>query len=286
MVLPAFLSVVVFSVIPISGVIISFMDYKLGGGLFNGQWVGLKHFADMFSDKLFLRALRNTVVISFLDMVFCFPAPIILALLFNEAPFKRFKRLAQTGSYLPHFLSYVVVAAFWKIILDNKGIVNNFLLSAGIVNAPVEFWTTPKYYWPLTVIVSLWKNAGWGAIIYFAAITNVSAEVYEAAIVDGAGRFRRVFSILLPAIMGTIVVMGIMRLAGLFNASFDQSYLLGNVFNRDVSYVISYYTIELGLRRMNFSYSTAINLFQSTASLILLIAANTYAKRKSDASIF
>ena len=286
MVLPAVISVIIFSFIPMSGIVIAFKEYNLGKSLFSGEWVGFKYYAEIFADKLFFNSLRNTLVISLLDLLFCFPAPILLALVFYEAPMRRFKRIAQTASYLPNFLSYVVVASFWQILLDKQGLVNNILLSLGAVSKPVEFWTTQSYYWPLSVVVSLWKGTGWGAIIYFAAITNVSEEVYEAAIVDGAGRFRRVFSIVLPAIMNTVIVMWIMRMSGLFRGSFDQSYLLGNAFNREVSYVLEYYIIETGLNRLRMSYSTAINLLQSVLALVMLYIANSIAKRVSDSAIF
>lgn len=286
MVLPAVIAVAVFSFIPMSGILIAFKEYKLGKSLFAGEWIGLKYFIEIFHDKMFFQSARNTLIISLLDLLFCFPAPILLALMFNESPLHRFKRIAQTSSYLPNFLSYVVVASFWQILLDKQGLVNNLTASLGLIQRPIEFWTTKEYYWPLSVVVSLWKGTGWGAIIYFAAITNVSEEVYEAAIVDGAGRFRRVFSIILPAIMGTVVVMWIMRMSGLFKASFDQSYLLGNAFNRDVSYVLEYYIIETGLNRLRMSYSTAINLLQSVVALMLLFLANSIARRASDSAIF
>lgn len=286
MVLPALVSVVIFSILPLSGVLMAFKEYTLGKPLFSGEWIGFKYFKEVFSDKMFLQSARNTLVISLMDLAFCFPAPILLALMFNESPMRRFKRISQTASYLPNFLSYVVVASFWQILLNQKGLVNNALTQLGLIAAPIEFWTDKSYYWPLSVVVSLWKGTGWGAIIYFAAITNVSEEVYEAAIVDGAGRFRRVFSIVLPAIMNTVVVMWIMRMSGLFRASFDQSYLLGNAFNREVSYVLEYYIIETGLQRFRMSYSTAINLLQSVMALILLFIANTVARKVSDSAIF
>ena len=286
MVLPAIISIVIFSLIPISGIVISFMNYRLGSNIFRNEWVGLKHFFDMFSDRYFLQALRNTFIISLLDLAFCFPAPIILALIFNEIPLRRFKKFAQTASYLPHFLSYVVVAAFWKILLDSDGVVNSILTLFGMIQSPVEFWTTKELYWPLTVVVSLWKGVGWGAIIYFAAITNVNMEVYEAAIVDGAGRLRRVISIILPTMMGTIAVLFILRMAGLLNASFDQSYLFGNPFNREVSYVVSHYTIDMGLRQLRLSYATAISFLQSVVSLFLLLLTNAIAKKIRGSSIF
>jgi putative aldouronate transport system permease protein len=222
---------------------------------------------------------------SLLNLLFVFPAPIVLAMVFNEAPFKRWKRVVQTASYLPHFLSYVVVASLWRMLLDRAGLVNTALMGLHLIRQPVEFWTTAQYYWPLSVLVNLWQGIGWGAIIYLAAIANVNEEIYEAAIIDGAGRFRRIMSIMLPAISKTIVVMLILQISGLFRSNFDQSYLLGNPFNRDRSYVLEYYVLDMGLSMMRYSFATAANLVQSVVSLILLLATNAVANRVNQSGI-
>jgi len=286
MLIPALLALILFSYLPMSGIIISVKEYTLGKGFFDGKWVGLKYFEQVLSDETFWRAARNTIVISSLHMLITFPAPIILALMFNESSLHRIKKISQTCSYLPNFLSMVVVASFWQLILGNNGLVNNVLKELGMITQSIAFWTTPEYYYPLELLVSLWKGTGWSAIIYFSAITNVSEEVYEAAVVDGAGRFRRVFSIVLPCIIPTIAVNWIMSISGLFRGSFDTSYLLGNAFNRDVSYVLEYYITETGLSRLRYSYATAIGQIQSVVSLVLLFAANALSKRFADTSIF
>lgn len=195
MVLPAMTALIVFSYIPMSGIVISVKEYTLGKGFFDGKWVGAKYFLKAFNDETFWMTTRNTLTISLLHMVFCFPAPVFLALMYNESSMRRLKRFSQTCSYIPHFLSFVVVAAFWQLLLDSDGLVNDVLMRLGLIHEPIGFWTTPEYYYVLEVIISLWKGIGWDAIIYFAAITAVDQEVYEAALVDGAGRFRRVFSI-------------------------------------------------------------------------------------------
>ncbi len=285
MVFPALLAILIFQYLPMAGVTISFMDYSIPRGFMGSTWVGLKHFQEMFSDKYFYLALRNTLVISSLGFIFCFPAPIILALIFNESPFGKFKKFVQTSSYLPHFLSYVVVASLWTLLLDKKGLINNLLMNTGIVQSPVEFWTNPSMYWPLAILLNLWQGTGWGAIIYMASITNLNDEVYEAAIVDGAGRMRRIVSIILPTMKSTIIVMMIFSISGLFRSNFDQSYLLGNPFNRDKSYVLEYYVVDMGLNLMRYSYSTAVNLVQSAISIILFLAANQIARKVNDNGI-
>ncbi len=286
MLVPALLALFLFSYLPMSGIIISVKEYTLGKSFFAGDWVGLKFFRQVLTDDTFWRAARNTLTISCLHMIFVFPAPVLLALMFNESSLRRIKKFSQTCSYLPNFLSMVVVASFWQLLLGNNGLVNNALKSLNLIDQSIGFWTTPEYYYPLEVLVSLWKSTGWSAIIYFSAITNVSEEVYEAAVVDGAGRFRRMFSIVLPCIIPTVAVNWIMSISGLFRGSFDTSYLLGNAFNRDYSYVLEYYITETGLSRLRYSYATAIGQIQSVVSLILLFSANALSRRFADTSIF
>ncbi len=286
MLVPALLALFLFSYLPMSGIVISVKEYTLGKSFFAGDWVGLKFFHQVLTDDTFWRAARNTLTISCLHMIFVFPAPVLLALMFNESSLRRIKKFSQTCSYLPNFLSMVVVASFWQLLLGNNGLVNNALKSLHLIDQSIGFWTTPEYYYPLEVLVSLWKSTGWSAIIYFSAITNVSEEVYEAAVVDGAGRFRRMFSIVLPCIIPTVAVNWIMSISGLFRGSFDTSYLLGNAFNRDYSYVLEYYITETGLSRLRYSYATAIGQIQSVVSLILLFSANALSRRFADTSIF
>lgn len=286
MVLPAMTALIVFSYIPMSGIVISVKEYTLGKGFFDGNWVGMKYFTKAFTDETFWMATRNTLTISLLHMVFCFPAPVLLALMYNESSLRKLKRFSQTCSYIPHFLSFVVVAAFWQLLLDSDGLVNDALIRLGWITEPIGFWTTPEYYYGIEIIISLWKGIGWDAIIYFAAITAVDQEVYEAALVDGAGRFRRVFSIVMPCILPTVAIKWIMSVSGLFRGSFDASYLLGNNFNREVSYVLEYFITERGISKMKFSYSTAIGQIQAVASLLLLAAANMISKKVTETSIF
>jgi len=219
-------------------------------------------------------------------MLFNFPMPIFLALMFNESSLTRVKKFAQTSSYLPHFFSAVVIAAFWQLLLGSDGVVNQVMMALGLINEPIGFWTNPDYYYGIRIVMGWWSGAGWDAIIYFSAITAVSQEIYEAAIVDGAGRLRRIFNIVLPCILPTIAIKWIMSISGLFRGSFDMSYLLGNGFNHDISYVLEYFITEKGLSQMKYSYSTAIGQIQAVASLILLMIANGISKRITEVSIF
>ena len=286
MMVPAMAALIIFHYIPMTGIVISVKEYTLGKGFFDGPFVGVKYFSKALNDRTFWMALRNTVILSTLSLIFSFPMPIILALMFNESSMRHMKKFAQTSSYLPHFFSSVVVAAFWQLLLSSDGVVNEVLARLGLISSPIGFWTDPKYYYGIRIVMSWWSTAGWNAIIYFAAITSVSADVYEAAIVDGAGRMRRIISIILPCILPTIAIKWIMSVSGLFKSSFDMSYLLGNDFNHDISYVLEYFITEKGLSQMKYSYSTAIGQLQALASLIMLALANAISKKVTEVSIF
>lgn len=286
MVIPALAALIIFSYIPMSGIVISVKDYTLGRGFFDGKWVGAKYFLKAFDDPTFWMAARNTVTISALHILICFPMPVILALMYNESSMAKFKKFSQTCSYIPHFLSMVVVVSFWQLLLGTDGVVNDILQRLRLIDAPIGFWTTAEYYYPLEIIISIWKGVGWDAIIYFAAITAVDQEVYEAAIVDGAGRIRRIVSIVLPCILPTVAIKWIMSISGLLRGSFDTSYLLGNGFNHHLSYVLEYFVTENGISKMKYSYSTAVGQIQSVASLILLVIANFISKKVTETSIF
>jgi putative aldouronate transport system permease protein len=288
MVLPALLTLLIFSYLPMFGIVIAFKDYNVLEGLFGGKWVGFAHFKEMFTDDRFHTALRNTLAMSFIKLVITFMAPVFFALILNEIPFARFKKWTQTLTTLPHFLSYVIIATLTMIFLDPKGIVNNLLQGLGVIDAPIEFLSEASHFWTLAASLDLWQETGWGAIIYLAAITGINTEIYEAAKVDGAGRLRTIWHINLPAIKGTIMVLLILNIGSIIygGSNFNQSYLLGNVFNRDTSYVLGYYTLDNGLLQMRYAFATAVDLFQSCISLVLLLAANWGAKKINGSNIF
>jgi len=291
MVLPGILFLVIFCYIPMFGNVIAFKDYSITDGIFNSPWAGFKYFAQVFSDDDFYLTMRNTLGMSSVKFVFTFIIPIIFAIMLNEIPFLKFKKFVQTGSYLPHFLSYVVVATIWIVFLDPKGLVNAILLNTGIIKSPVEFLSESGLFWWIGTFIDCWKETGWNAIIYIAAIAGISSEQYEAAIVDGASRIKRIKHITLPSIKNTIVVLLILNIGDLLNggpvgSNFDQSYLLGNVFNRDTSYVIQNYIVNIGLNQMRYSFSTAISCILSAISLILFVGANYGSKKVAKSSIF
>jgi len=288
MLLPALLTLLIFSYLPMFGIVIAFKDYNVLDGLFGGAWVGFDHFREMFGDERFHSALRNTLAMSSIKLVVTFLAPVLFALVLNELPLARFKKWTQTLTTLPHFLSYVIIATLTMIFLDPKGIVNGLLQSLGLTNGPIEFLAEPGHFWTLGASLDLWQETGWGAIIYLAAITGINTEIYEAAKVDGAGRLRTIWHINLPAIRSTIMVLLILNIGSLIygGSNFNQSYLLGNVFNRDTSYVLGYYTLDNGLLQMRYAFATAVDLFQSCISLVLLLAANWTAKKINGSNIF
>ncbi|MDI6617810.1 MAG: ABC transporter permease subunit [Clostridiales bacterium] len=286
MVLPGIIVLLIFSYLPMFGIIIAFKDFTIAKGFLGSPWVGLKHFISFFTDSTFIMAMKNTVILSLLRLLICFPAPIIFALILNEIPYLRYKKVVQTSSYFPHFIAYVVVAALWSNLLDPRGLVNNFLIGTGLISKPIEFWTDSGKFRILAIIVDIWKEIGWGAIIYIAAIAGINPELYESAKIDGASRIKQIIYITLPSIASTIAIMFILSIGGLFRGNLDQSYLFGNAFNKQTSYIIEYYVLDMGFKTMRYSFATAVNLFQSLISLILLVFANWLSGRISGNRIF
>lgn len=287
--------VFIFSYIPMVGIIIAFKDFKVTDGIlgfFTTDWVGLKYFREFFTDFNAGLLLRNTIVISLLKLAFTFPIPILFAICLNEVGNGFFKRLTQTISYLPHFVSWVVISGIiFSFFNQQNGLINQVLLKIGWVDQPVDFLTNPNYYWAMAVISDIWKETGWWAIIFLAAITGVDSGVIEASIVDGAGRLRRIWSIILPSIRGTITVVLIMAIGsllggGLSGSNFEQSYLLGNQVNYSTSEIIQTYTLRVGLANGRFAYAQAISLFQSIISLVLVFSSNAISKKVSGTGLF
>lgn len=286
MVWPGMIFLIIFAYIPIAGLVIAFQDYSLSTSYFNNPWVGLKHFQAFMRDKTFWMAFRNTIELSLLRMFIVFPMPIILALALNEIPSLKFKKTVQTCSYFPHFMAYVVVAALWQDVLSNNGLINNFLMQVGAIQTPISFWTDAAKFKGLATMVELWKGTGWSAIIYFAAISGINSELYEAAKIDGAGRFAQIRYITIPEITGTIIIMFILSIGGLVSGNLSISQLLGNSFTKSQSYIIEYYTLEMGLGTMRFSFATAVGMFQSVISVILVLIANFFSKKYEEVGLF
>ena len=260
------------------GLRIAFMDFKPAKG-FSSQWVGFDMFAKIFKDADFLRALKNSLAFNFLDLAVGFPIPILLAILLNELRFNRFKRISQTVLYLPHFLSWVIVASVaYTLLKPETGLVNVLLRQAGAIDSGIPF-LTEKWHWAATyLLVAVWQNMGWGTIIYLAAITGINSELYEAATIDGATRLRKIWHVTLPGIRATIVTLLIMNLGRIMGSNFERLSAFGNVQVKEFQYQLAIYIYEKGLAGNNFSKATAVGLFQSLLGFVMVLAADRVAK--------
>jgi putative aldouronate transport system permease protein len=285
----------VFNYAPMYGILVGFKrNYMITQSLFSTKFLaspwaasfGFQHFIAFFHDTEFTNIIINTLGISLLKLAVGFPLPIVFALFLNELKSRRFKRAVQTISYLPHFLSWVVLGGILTTWLSNTGFVNELLIKAGLVEEGITFLAYPQYFWGIVVISDVWKELGWSAIIYLAAITGIDQELYEAAQLDGAGRLRRMWSITLPCIKGTITVLFILAVGGLLNTNFDQILVLWNPLNAPRSTVIDIYTYNVAMRSLRFSYATAIGFFKSVFAFILLFIANNVTKRINEVSLF
>jgi putative aldouronate transport system permease protein len=276
----------VFCYIPMYWIIIAFKQYDIVKPLFETPWVGLQHFQEFLSDDRFFLVLRNTIGISLLKLIVSFPLPIFFAILLNEIGSLRYKRFIQTISYLPHFLSWVVLGGILTTWLSESGMINELLVQAGILQQPVTFLAEPAYFWGIVVFSDLWKELGWSAIIYLAAISGIDPQLYEAATVDGAGRFRKIWHITLPCIKGTVAVLFILAVAYLLSSNFDQIFVLMNTLNAEASDVVDIYVYRMGVTSGRFSFATAVGLFKSVLSLLLLLAANFTSKKLTGSSLY
>lgn len=285
--LPAVLWMIIFNYIPMYGVMLAFKDFQPYIGFLKSPWVGLANFKELFSDPVFIGALFNTLKISILKLICSFPIPIIFAILLNELTFLKTKKLIQTMSYLPYFISWVFVVGLMYTIMDPKtGVLSTLLQNLHLISKESMLMGDPNAFLPLVIISDIWKNFGWNSIIYLAAITGIDGQLYEAATVDGAGRFRRMWHITLPALKPTIVILLILSISGLMNSNFDQLFLMQNSMTQDAANVISIYSYKMGLVLGRFSYGTAVGLFQSVVSMILLVAANFTSKKLTEESLF
>jgi len=273
-----------FKYLPIYGVTIAFKDYNVFKGIEKSAWVGLDVFHHIFAMDSFYKALRNTFLLNGLDLIIGFPAPIILALLLNEIRFVMFKRLSQTLLYLPHFISWVIIGGMvYQVFATNYGIINLTLEKFGI--GPYPFLSDKLYWLGTYVSVGIWQGAGWGSILYLAAMTAINKDLYEAADVDGASRLRRIWHITLPGIRTTIIVLLILKIGEMADIGFDRPYIIGNVMVRDFSDVLSTFIYRIGLQSGQFSNATAVGLFQAVVGLVFILSANYISKKMTDESI-
>ncbi|OME86056.1 protein lplB [Paenibacillus sp. FSL A5-0031] len=281
MVLPGIIFVFVFSYIPMYGVLMAFQQYDIFAGIWDSRWVGWTNFRLFFNAPEFFNVLRNTIAISFLKLLISFPAPIILALMLNEIRNMAFKRIIQTVSYLPYFLSWVIVSGFVVSLLSvDNGTVNILLAKMDLIEHPINFLSIPEYFWSILVSVNVWKEVGFASIVYLAAIAGVDPTLYEAASIDGASRFKQMYLVTLPCITPVIIIFMILAIGGILSAGFEDILLLAsNPILREYSDVIDTYVYRVGIQNSRFSYATAVGLFKSIISVVLLLIANRVARR-------
>ncbi len=283
--LPGILFFFVFKIMPMWGVLISFQDFSPYAGFWNSPWVGLKHFEHFFSRDDFMQLFRNTLAINMLSLIFFFPLPILLSLMLNELRSIAYKRVIQTVIYLPHFLSWVIIAALTFLLLGKgDGLINELLVLTG--RPRIDFLTDPDLFWINITLQSIWKEAGWGTIVFLAAMASVNPAIYEAANIDGAGRFRKMWHVTLPGIRGVIVILFILRLGDMMDVGFEQIFLMYNGAVAEVAEVFDTYVYRTGIQQGQFSYSTAAGLFKSVVGVILVIAANRIAKKFGEEGVF
>lgn len=279
LVLPGILWFVIFCYIPMVGIVISFQDYQLSKGIFGSEWVGLKYFVQFVTSYSFPVVLKNTIGISLLKILFGFPAPILLALLLNEVRVMAFRRTIQTVSYLPHFVSWVVVLGIWNRLMSPEGgLFNEALGALKIVDVPVNFMLTSDYMWPIAVITEIWKTIGWSSIIYLAALSSINPELYESARMDGAGRLRQLLHITIPGIFPTISILFILSMGSILTSNFDQLYIMGAAPVLDATEVIDTYIYRLGLRDLQYSLGAAAGLMRSVIAFLLVVITNRIVK--------
>ena len=284
LVLPVLAYFILFSYKPIYGLVIAFQDFRANLGIARSPFVGFRNFVTFFRDPYFFRLIRNTLSISLLSIVFGFPAPILLALLLNELKNVNFKRTVQTITYMPYFISMVVVASLIRNYTTQNGIFSEIAIFFG--GAGKSYLMYPQYFYPIYVISDIWQHIGWNSIIYLAAITGIDQEQYEAAIIDGAGRFRRIFSVTLPNLLPIIMVLFILRMGGILNVGFEKIILLYNQNIYSVSDVISTYVYRRGIENAAYSYATAVGLFNSVVNVVFLITANTLSRKFTEMGLY
>lgn len=279
---------VIFRYIPMTYIQIAFKKYSLFRSVWEMPWAdnwGFEYFIRAFSNRDFLYALRNTLMLNFLDLLVGFPAPIIFALLLNELAFKRFKRFTQSVTYMPHFLSWIIISGLaLQLFAPSTGLVNIVLKRMGF--DPIPFLNDSTYWVATYVFLGVWKNLGWNTIIYLAALTGINPELYEAAEIDGAGRFQKIRYVTLPGLRPTIITLLILNLGHILSSEFDRPYALTNALVYDVSNVIATFVYTYGIRGLQFSLTTAVGLFQSVVCVIFLFAANAMAKRYGERGIW
>ena len=281
---PGVVYFLVFKYLPMWGVVMAFENYVPFSGVFGSEWVGMKWFGYFFSSPAWTRYLANTLVLSLMNIVFYFPAPIILALLLNEMQSLRYKKVLQTLLYVPHFISIVIVVSITFVIFGSSGII--YRLTEKMLGQPIKYLSDPGVFRWMIIGQTVWKETGWGTIIFLAALTNVDVQLYEAAMVDGAGRLRRLWHITLPAIRSTIVLMLILRMGSMLDTGYDHLILMANSLNRNVSQTLDVFVYEQGLTNGQYSYASAVGLMKAVVSVTLVVSANKIAHALGEQGLY
>lgn len=286
MILPFVILVFIMCYMPMFGIVLAFKEFSPSQGIFGSPWVGFKYFEQFFFSGDFLKIMRNTLAMSMLNILIGFPVPVLFAILLSEVKTLKLKKFVQTSSYLPHFISWVVAANLIMTFLSMDGALNTILLKLNLISEPIAYFQNGKYFWLIVTLGNLWKELGWGTIIYLAAIAGIDTQLYDAAYIDGAGRWGRIWNVTLPSITFTIVFVLIFSISNLLNSGFEQLLLMGNPLILDYSDNIDTYTYRYGLAQAQYSYGTAIGLFKSLVSFTLLYFANRFSKTISGYGIW
>ena len=277
---------VVFYYLPLTGWVMAFQNYKPKDGIVHSEFIGLAKFEQLFHDATFLRVIRNTLAMGVINLVVCFVTAITFAILLNELQNNNRKKVVQTISYLPHFLSWIIVTGILHEALSGSGIINELLVAFHIIDSPINFFAHPKFFWPIVAFANIWKETGWNAIIYLAAITAIDPCLYEAASIDGAGRWERIKYVTLPGIKPTIIILLLMNVGNVLNAGFEIQYLLGNGLVKSVSETIDIYVLKWGISQGDYAIGTAAGIFKSLVSIILIVVENQIAKHNGEERLF
>lgn len=285
--IPFVIYALIFYYAPLSGWLMAFQNYRPGRGILDQEWVGLSNFKFLFSDPTFIHVVRNTLAMSIINLVLGFVFSIGFAILLNEVRNKTVKKFMQTVSYLPHFLSWIIVTGIvMEVLSPETGIINQLLLLFGVIDTPINFFADPKYFWWIVGFANVWKSTGWGSIIYLAAMASINDELYEAASIDGANRLRKIWHVTLPGIKPTIFILLLINIGNILNAGFEVQYLLGNGLVQGVSQTIDIFVLKYGISLNNYSLATAAGIFNGIISLTLIFIANHLAKMAGEERLF
>jgi putative aldouronate transport system permease protein len=286
LILPVVVYLIIFNYVPMAGIVLGFERFTPKNGVYMSEWVGLKHFVTFFSSVFFVRVLKNTMILSLYSILFGFPAPIIFALLLNELDNEYYKKVIQVVSYMPNFISTVVISGIIIDFVASDGVITGMLVNVGFLKETKNLLSVPEYFRTIMVLTDLWQQVGFGSILFLAALTGIDQELYEAAVIDGANRWKQTLNVTIPGIMPTVVIMLIMRIGGLMNANQEKILLLYNPLIYETSDVIGTFVYRKGLLEADYGYSTAVGLFNSAVNVVLLFIANGVSRKYSETSLF